>query len=333
MPRGLIVGLSGLELSDGERDYLRHVVPAGIILFGRNCSSPDQVRRLVVEAQDAAGSEMLVGIDQEGGRVQRLRPPHWRALPAAERFVTCCSDLDEAGTEASLIALLAAHELRSVGITMNCAPVLDLRFEGAHDIIGDRAYGRKVEEVVRVGGAAARGYMAGGVVPVAKHIPGHGRALADSHLELPVVDATRRELEEADFEPFRQLAGLPAAMTAHVVYTAIDASRAGSVSAIVTRDVIRSSIGFDGLLMSDDLSMRALSGSIAARAAAVIEAGSDLALHCNGNLDEMVSAAAAVPEICGDSLRRFLRCIEITRRVAEIDVVSAEQCLARLMRV
>lgn len=333
MTAALIVGLDGVALLPAESKFLQSARPAGIILFARNCESPDQIRHLVKAAHAAAGAPLLVAIDQEGGRVQRLRPPHWRALPAAARFLErACGDLEAARRDAYTVARLTAHDLRQLGITMNCAPVLDLRIAGAHDIVGDRAYGTTVAEVVALGRAVAQGLMDGGVVPVAKHIPGHGRACADSHLALPVVDTALDVLEATDFAPFRQLADLPAAMTAHVVYSALDAQQAGSVSRRVTHTIIRESIGFDGLLMSDDLSMKALSGSIGARAAAVIAAGSDVALHCNGNLEEMRDAAAHAGILDGRALERYQRALALTDDMQHFDVDAACGCLARLMQ-
>jgi len=330
MRAALIVGLSGEVLTADERSYLRDVQPAGIILFGRNCSAPDQIRALVGASCSAIGSnEVLVLIDQEGGRVRRLRPPQWRELPAARAFARL-RDLDKKQGEraAWLAARLTAQDLRSIGINTNCTPVLDLKIEGAHDIIGDRAYGTTPAEIARLGRAVAEGHMAGGVVPVIKHIPGHGRALADSHFELPVVDISRAELSATDFAPFRSLADMPAAMTAHVVYSAIDPALPGSASARVTGEVIRGEIGFDGLLMSDDLGMKALSGSFVERARAVIAAGSDVALHCSGNFEEMQAVAGGVPALSGRAFERFEACLAVTRQIQPFDVAEAEAAVA-----
>ncbi len=330
MRAALIVGLSGEILTADERVYLRDARPAGIILFARNCRDRDQIR-LLVEAACAAISadDVLVLIDQEGGRVRRLRPPQWRELPAAAAFAAL-RDRDRATGEraAWLAARLTAQDLRSVGINTNCTPVLDLKIEGAHDIIGDRAYGSTPADIAALGRAVAEGHMAGGVVPVIKHIPGHGRALADSHLELPVVDTSHAELAATDFAPFRSLADMPAAMTAHVVYSAIDPELPGSASARVTAEVIRGDIGFDGLLMSDDLGMKALSGSFSERARAVIAAGSDVALHCSGNFEEMQAVAVGVPALAGRALERFAACAAVTRRNEPFDLAEAEAALA-----
>ena len=328
-----ITGLAGDVLEDGERSLLSASRPAGIILFARNCVSPDQIRALVSDANAAIDADdVLVMIDQEGGRVQRLRPPHWRELPPAAAY----GDLypgDPAGTlsAARLAAQLTAQDLRSLGINTNCAPVLDVPVEGAHSIIGDRAYGSDCKQVAALGRAVAEGYIAGGVVPVIKHIPGHGRANADSHVELPVVDTPRADLEATCFAPFHALRDIPAAMTAHVVFSAIDPRNPASTSIAMIEDVIRSKIGYDGFLMSDDLGMKALSGPLNELAAAVIRAGSDVALHCSGNLCEMEAVAAGTPALEGVALRRFEACVEITRRPSRLDSTRAAQAIARVL--
>lgn len=333
MRAALISGLSGEILTPDERAFLRDVRPAGIILFARNCRDRDQIRQLVAAACSAiAADDVLVLIDQEGGRVRRLRPPNWRELPAAAAFARLRDRDRNAGERAAwLAARLTAQDLRSIGINTNCAPVLDLRIDGAHDIIGDRAYGSTPADVASLGRAVAEGLMAGGVVPVIKHIPGHGRALADSHFELPVVATSRAELAATDFAPFRALADMPAAMTAHVVYAAIDPALPGSASARVTAEVIRGDIGFGGLLMSDDLGMKALSGPFADRARVVIAAGSDIALHCSGNLTEMQAVAAGVPALAGRALDRFAACIAVTGRSEPFDVPEADAALAAVV--
>lgn len=332
MRAAIIVGLSGEQLTRDESAFLSDARPAGLILFARNCLTPEQIRRLIGDARAAiAADDVLVLIDQEGGRVRRLRPPQWRELPAAAAFAAL-RDVDPArGVHAARLAGRAtAHELTALGINTNCTPVLDLRVPGAHDIIGDRAYGTTPEEVAGLGRAVAEGHIAGGVVPVVKHVPGHGRALADSHLELPVVETPLAELEATDFAPFRALADMPAAMTAHVVYTAVDPDLPGSASARVTSQVIRGHIGFDGLLMSDDLGMRALEGGFCARAEAVIRAGSDVALHCSGNLDEMREVAAGVPPLAGKALRRFEACVAVTRHQQPFEMAEAASVLAEV---
>ena len=334
MTKAFITGLSGPELTVAERRFLASEQPAGLILFARNIVEPTQVRRLVSEALGAVGAEALMLIDQEGGRVQRLRPPHWRALPPARAFATCHAvDPARAVAAARIVSRLVASDLRALGITMNCAPVLDVPAPGAHDIIGDRAYGDDAATIVALGKAVAAGLMDGGVIPVIKHVPGHGRATADSHLALPVVDADRRALEASDFAPFKALAGMPAAMTAHVVFTAVDPSAPASTSAKVTREIIRGAIGFDGLLMSDDLSMKALTGTMAERTRAVLDAGSDLALHCNGALAEMAEVAAAAPALAGKALTRFRRALDVTAATLPFDIAAAESALAAVQAV
>jgi beta-N-acetylhexosaminidase len=330
MRASLITGLSGPILSQEEARFLARVRPAGIILFARNCVNPQQVHALVHSAKAAIGSDsVLVLVDQEGGRVRRLRPPHWRELPPAAAFGALAERDAEHGRRAALLAArLTAAELKAVGINANCAPVLDVPVPGAHGIIGDRAYGTSCGRVTDLGRAVARGLLAGGVLPVMKHIPGHGRAGVDSHLELPIVTTPRSELSVSDFAPFRELSHLPAAMTAHVVYSAIDPTEPASTSAVVTREVIRGEIGFDGLLMSDDLNMRALAGSIRARAEAVISAGSDVALHCSGILDEMEDAASGVPALQGHAMRRFEGCLAALARDEPFDQAEAEAAIA-----
>ncbi len=331
MRGAFITGLAGDTLTEGERGLLAGARPAGIILFARNCVSPSQIKRLVADAKSAiASDDVLVLIDQEGGRVRRLQPPQWRELPAAAAYAALFAvDPAHAISAARLGARLTAHDLRELDINTNCAPVIDVPVAGAHGIIGDRAYGSDWQQIAALGRAVGEGHMAGGVVPVIKHIPGHGRAKADSHLELPVVDASRGELEATDFAPFHALRDLPSAMTAHVVFSAIDPKAPASTSARVTEDVIRGKIGFDGFLMSDDLGMKALNGPFIERAASVIRAGSDVALHCGGDLAEMEAVAAGVPALQAASLRRFEHCIEITRHVIPFDQRSAIAALAQ----
>lgn len=330
----LITGLAEQKLTSAERDFLARIRPAGIILFARNCASHDQIKALIDEARSAVGgSGLLVLIDQEGGRVQRLRPPLGRPLPPARTYGRMFAKNPQAACAAVFdIHRLLARDLRALGINTDCLPVLDVPVEGAHDIIGDRAYAHDPGTIVTLGKAAADGLMAGGVLPVMKHIPGHGRAFVDSHLALPVVDASRSELEATDFAPFSQLRALPAAMTAHIVFTALDAEHPASTSARIIKEIIRDSMGFDGLLMSDDLSMKALEGDIGARARSVIDAGSDVALHCNGDLAEMEAAAANVPQLTGEAAWRFETCLaligEEPEPLDERALASAEDSLA-----
>jgi beta-N-acetylhexosaminidase len=304
MARAFICGCAGLALSAEEKAFLREARPWGAILFRRNVGSPEQLRKLTAEIREQLSADAPILVDQEGGRVQRLAPPHWRAYPAAAAFQRLASNEAEAERLVRLGARLIAHDLREAGITVDCLPVLDRPVEFSHDVIGDRAYGRDSETVARLGRAAAEGLLAGGVLPVMKHIPGHGRARADSHLELPVVEATLDELERSDFVPFVRNADLPLAMTAHVVFTAIDAGRPGTLSAEVIGGVIRGRIGFDGLLLTDDLSMKALTGGFRERAEAAIAAGCDVVLHCNGDLVEARAVAEGAGELEGRALER-----------------------------
>jgi beta-N-acetylhexosaminidase len=334
MTKAFITGLGGAVLTADEAAFLSAAHPAGIILFARNCETPAQVRALTDAARRAAGDDLLVLIDQEGGRVQRLRPPHWRALPPAAAYLRGGQgDARTAAQLAGAVARLTAMDLRALGINANCAPVLDVPVPGSHEIIGDRAYATDVATVVMIARAVADGYLAGGVLPIIKHIPGHGRAMADSHVALPSVETSALDLDVTDFAPFWALAMMPAAMTAHVVYTALDASHPATTSPRVIGDLIRRRMGFGGLLMSDDLSMKALSGDMASRAQDAIRAGCDLALHCNGDMAEMTTVAAHVPELIGSARLRFERALALTRTGQSFDVAEAEAALARVMPV
>lgn len=325
-------GCSSTELTEGERAFFKAARPCGLILFRRNCQDRRQVRSLIADVREAMdGDPLMVLVDQEGGRVRRLRPPEWRTYPSARAFASLYARDADTGLEAARLASrLLAEELRDTGITVNCTPVLDLPVPGAHDIIGDRAYGTDAETVITIGGAVAEGFKSGGVVPVMKHLPGHGRARADSHKELPVIDASLDELEATDFVPFAALRDLPAAMTAHVLLTAVDRDRPASVSPLIISKVIRDHIGFDGLLMSDDLNMSALEGSLGERAEQVIAAGCDMALHCSGSLSEMEEVARSVPELQGRSITRFNRAMAVTERCDDYDKERAEALLARV---
>jgi beta-N-acetylhexosaminidase len=304
----LFLGFAGLALNDDERALFRAANPAGYILFKRNVDSPDQVRALTQSLRDLAGRDVPILIDQEGGRVARLRPPHWPEFPTGERFGLLYDKAPITAIEACrLNALALAALLKDLGINVDCLPLLDVRDTQGHDIIGDRSFGTEPMVVSALGKAVLDGFRAGGICGVVKHIPGHGRARADSHLELPVVSASHEELER-DFEPFRRLADAPMAMTAHITYTALDAARCATLSPDVI-DFIRQDIGFGGLLMSDDLGMHALGnpqsgghppGSNAlqdfgARALASLDAGCDIALHCSGDFNEMRSIVEAAP--------------------------------------
>ena len=329
--RAFISGCSGQDLTAEEIAFFREADPWGLILFRRNVGSPEQVLRLTSAFRDAVGrDDAPVLVDQEGGRVQRLAPPHWPSYPAARRLGGLHANDPLVRREVvRLTARLMAHDLRQVGITVDCLPVLDVPVPGAHDVIGDRAYALDAETIGVLGRAAAEGLLAGYVLPVVKHIPGHGRAAADSHLALPVVEASLAELEAQDFLPFRMLADMPAAMTAHVVYTAIDPARPATTSRAVHRRIIRGAIGFDGLVMSDDLSMKALSGTLGERAAASLAAGCDIALHCSGDLAEMRSVAEAVPALRGKARRRADAALARIRHMEEpLDPVEARARLS-----
>lgn len=296
-------------LNADERALFRACRPLGFILFARNCVDPDQLRRLVTAMRSAADApDAPVLIDQEGGRVARLGPPHWRKPPPARAFGLIAERDRAAAREAVVLnARLIGRELAGLGITVDCTPVLDVPAPDGHDIIGDRAFGTDTGLVAELGRASCDGLLAEGVIPVIKHVPGHGRARADSHMELPSVDAPLADLRRIDFSPFRALADEPWAMTAHVLYRAIDRDRCASVSPRVIGDVIRGEIGFDGLLLSDDLNMQALSGTLAERAQAVLAAGCDVALHCSGVFDEMAAVAEAVPALSAAALARVDR--------------------------
>lgn len=302
--RAFICGCAGLALSQEEKSFLREARPWGAILFKRNVASREQLSALTAEIREALGTDAPILVDQEGGRVQRLGPPVWRAYPSAAAFERLGLPAEETAALVRLGARLIAHDLREVGIDVDCLPVLDTPVDGSHNIIGDRAYSRSPAEIARLGRAAAEGLLDGGVLPVIKHIPGHGRARADSHLELPVVDASRAELEAQDFIPFRADADLPLGMTAHVVYRAIDPDHPGTLSRAVIEEIIRGLIGFDGLLMTDDLSMKALSGGFRARAEGAIAAGCDVVLHCNGDLTEARAVAEGAGDLASGALER-----------------------------
>lgn len=324
-----IYGLEALALTEEERSFFRDAEPAGFILFKRNCENPEQLRRLTDSLRELSGrDDVPILIDQEGGRVARMRPPEWPAFPAAERFAVLyrtapSSAIEAARSNARALGLM----LRSVGVNVNALPLLDVRQEGASDIIGDRSLGSEPMQVAALGRAVLDGMASAGVVGIVKHMPGHGRALVDSHHELPIVTAGAEELA-TDLEPFERLAWAPMGMTAHVVYTAWDADRPASMSPIVIRDIIRERIGFDGFLMSDDIGMEALKGDFASRAAGVVAAGCDAALHCSGKMDEMVAVASTVPALRPESEARLARAIAGTR-VDDDGVDFAEEIAKR----
>jgi len=328
-----IFGCAGKTLGAAERAFFSRANPLGFILFARNCEAPDQIRALVADLRASVGrADAPVLIDQEGGRVARLKPPQWRAAPPAERFGTLAERNREAGLEAARInGHLIGRELAALGIDVDCAPVLDLHLPGAHAVIGDRAFGMAPQRVAELGRATCEGLLAAGVLPIIKHIPGHGRAMADSHFELPVVKLSRAELEATDFEPFRLLADMPWAMTAHLVYAAIDPDRPATLSPKVVAEIIRGHIGFDGLLLCDDLSMKALKGDLGDLAHRALVAGCDIVLHCNGEMDEMTRIAAAAGTMSVEAERRFRRGREMQREGMAMAAAS-EARLEALMR-
>lgn len=324
--RAFITGLSGLTISPLERAFLRDAAPWGLIIFKRNISNPQQVADLVCDFRDAVGWEAPVLVDQEGGRVQRLGPPQWSAYPPGAVY-GAIYDRDKASglAAARLGAHLIASDLRALGIDVDCLPLADVPISGADNVIGDRAYGTTPDKVAAIAGAVAEGLLAGGVLPVLKHLPGHGRARADSHKELPVVDTDRATLEQTDFAAFRPLKHLPLGMTAHVVFSAIDRLAPATTSVTMVREVIRGSIGFAGLLMSDDVSMGALSGTIATRSQQALAAGCDVVLHCNGDLAEMREVASVAPELAGAAAERAHAALALRSQREEFDVAAARE--------
>ncbi|MBE1711320.1 MULTISPECIES: beta-N-acetylhexosaminidase [Mesorhizobium] len=326
--KSMILGCAGKSLTREEINFYRNECPWAFILFARNIGETEQIRDLVAEMRDCIGRpDALVFIDQEGGRVQRLRPPLAPNYPAGGALGALWRDDHDAGARAAwLMARLHAFDLLRYGITADCLPVLDVPIEGASDVIGARAYGKEPRAVIELGRAAAEGLMSGGVLPVMKHIPGHGRAFADTHFELPVVDASLSDLQRHDFAPFRELNDLPMAMTAHVVYSAIDPKNPATTSGKVIDEIIRRDIGFDGLLMSDDTSMKALSGDFPTKAASILAAGCDLVLHCNGVFEEMAGIASRTTGLEGKSLERAKRTLTYIRKrdAAEETEIRAE---------
>jgi beta-N-acetylhexosaminidase len=318
-----ISGCAGPVLTAAERDFFARANPFGLILFRRNCETPDQLRALTSAFRAAVGRKTApVFVDQEGGRVQRLGPPAaaWRHYPPARAYgERYAGDPLAALRSARNIGRLMAEDLIAAGITVNCVPVLDVPQPGAHEIIGSRAYATRIAEIMVLARAHATGFHDGGVLTVIKHIPGHGRARADSHLELPVVDAPRTELEAVDFPPFAAMADAPMAMTAHVVFTACDKDNPATFSKRIVSGVIRRQIGFRGLLMTDDLSMRALSGSYAERTRRALAAGCDVVLHCNGDMDQMQEVAAAAGHLKGRSLARARAALKAARKPQAFD--------------
>jgi beta-N-acetylhexosaminidase len=328
-----IYGCAGPALSDDERAFFADAKPWGFILFGRNIVDPQQVKALTASLRETIGDESApVLIDQEGGRVARLKPPHWKERPAAARFGELYAKSPERAREAAYLnSRMIAHDLVALGINVDCAPVLDVPVEGANEVIGDRSFGRDPAQIIALGRAAIEGFLEGGVIPVMKHVPGHGRAMADSHKDLPRVAAAAEELSANDFVTFRSLNHCPMAMTAHVVFEALDPQRPATTSPKVIRDIIRGEIGFAGLLLSDDVSMNALSGPISARTKASLFAGCDIVLHCNGGMDEMKDVASVAKPLEGQPLKRAEQALAQLTGIEPLDLAAAEQRLDELM--
>lgn len=325
---GYIFGCEGLTVLQTERAFFADADPWGFILFARNVDDPDQLRRLTGDLREAVGRDAPVLIDQEGGRVQRMRAPHWREwLPPLEQAALAGGRAERAMW---LRYRLIAEELRAVGIDVNCAPCADIASAATHEILRNRCYGSEAGRVAALARSVAQGLMAGGVAPVVKHMPGHGRAEVDSHLDLPRTDAPRRLLEAEDFGPFRALANLPMAMSAHIVFEAIDAA-AATISPVMVR-LIRQEIGFGGLLMTDDISMQALDGDVASRSRAALDAGCDMILHCNGKLGEMQAVAAAAGPMQAAAQARADAALAARAQGTAIEIAAAEAELRALMQ-
>jgi beta-N-acetylhexosaminidase len=334
--KAFISGCAGPRLTAEEKVFFASEQPFGLILFKRNCREPAEIRDLTAEFRDATGRpDAPVFIDQEGGRVQRLQPPHWPAYPAA-RSLGELAEMDiKAGQRAAwLHGRLIAADLVNLGIDVDCIPVLDVIVPSVTEAIGNRSFGPDPQLVATLGRSMADGTVAGGVLPVVKHMPGHGRALSDSHKSLPVIDADLATLAASDFVPFAALSDLPIAMTAHVVLNAVDRDHPATASATVIRDIIRKRIGFDGLLVSDDVSMNALSGDYSARAASIYAAGCDLVLHCNGRTEEMREIGGAAPALGGKTRERALRALKARQTPTPLNIEAArEEYTALLARV
>jgi beta-N-acetylhexosaminidase len=330
--RAFITGFAGPALTDEERNFLREAQPWGFILFKRNVTDATALRRLIDDARGEVARDAPVLIDQEGGRVQRLGPPHWPTYPPGAAYGALYEHNRDKGLAAARLgARLIAADLAPLGIDVDCLPLGDVLAGGPNPAIGNRAYGMAPGQVAAIGAAVASGLFEGGVLPVLKHMPGHGRATVDSHHKLPVVDADRATLDTTDFAAFRPLATLPLGMTGHIVFTGIDPIAPATISATIVREVIRDSIGFRGLLMSDDISMNALSGSVGERARAAIAAGLDMVLHCNGVMSEMSAVAAEVPQLAGESARRAETALAARKPPQPIDAVAGRAEFISLM--
>ncbi len=334
-PKSVIFGCSSTRISPEERHFFTQHNPVGFILFARNIENPEQVKALIEELKSCVSHEhCLILIDQEGGRVARLAPPHWDAYPPVDVFAKLAQkDLEKAKNAIYLNYRLIGDDLHQLGINVNCAPVLDIPVAGSDDIIGDRALGNEPKQVAILGRAVCDGLMDAAVLPVIKHIPGHGRATVDSHLALPKVEAAIDILERTDFTPFKMLCDMPIAMTAHISYTMLDPNHCATMSPLVI-DYIRTQIGFEGLLLSDDLSMKALEGEFATRAEKCLTAGCDVILHCNGNMDEMLEIASKASDLSKKSARRLKRSYEKLNPIKSfIDRDKTQEKITNLLRI
>ena len=332
IPAAVIFGCIDTALTAAEVDLFADCSPFGLILFEHNCIDPAQLKDLVTQFQETVGRvDAPILIDQEGGRVTRMKPPHWRHPPPARVFPEIASKDRESGRRAAYLnARLIGRELTSVGINVDCLPVLDIPVVGAHEIIGDRALGRDAEMIAELGRALSEGIMAEGVLPIIKHIPGHGRAKSDSHKELPIVNIPRDELERTDFVPFELMADMPWAMTAHVLYTAIDAERMATISPVIIEEVIREKVGFEGLLLSDDIGMEALSGTKGERARTILTAGCDLVLECSGKIEDMTEVASTVPKMTEKAMKRATVAEKLRQDQRVNDGLTTEDALKEL---
>ena len=326
IPNATILGPLSQSLTDWEQGFFRDVSPWGFIVFARNIGNPDQVKRLTGDLREAVGRDAPILIDQEGGRVQRMRSPHWREyLPALDQMERASDPIRAHWVRNRLIAA----ELYDIGIDANCAPMVDIAIQETHDFLKNRCYGSDLQSVVKVGQAVAGGLLDGGVLPILKHIPGHGRALSDSHLDLPTVDTNGEVLRQSDFAAFAALNDIPMGMTAHITYSAFD-DRPATLSPKMM-GLIRDEIGFDGLIMTDDISMEALSGSVAERSAASLAAGCDLVLHCNGEMADMEAVAEVCPVMLAKTEARAAAALAQRQSPAEIDIPAAIAELDRLI--
>ena len=325
--KAMILGVHGKTVTPEERAFFADVNPWGFILFARNVESPDQLRALTLDLRECVGRENTpILMDQEGGRVQRLRPPHWGKYPPASTL-GALYDLDpQKGLRAAwLHSRLMAFDLLSVGVNVNCLPVLDVPSLDGHDVIGDRAYGRTPEQVSKLGSEVCQGSIAGGVMPVIKHIPGHGRANCDSHMELPIVPTDLKTLAKTDFQPFIDLNHIAMAMTAHVIYSAIDDTAPATTSKVVMNEIIRGHLSYDGLIMCDDITMNALSGGLTKRTRAIFDAGCDIVLHCTGEIEEMKQVAESTPALVGKSNGRAVAAL---KGIGQADELNEAGCKA-----